>query len=168
MRDYKCFLYIQQANLLMCVNFKKFWFLTDNQTYTAWSLSQPFWRKVPIIYYVFGCFKKKCVCCLIYLCVDQIDPFYTILEQEGWFRPTARLLFLILRVFVQSYDKNIKWQRDSWFAVTFSPPIWLSSHQSSISVGIFECLTLNDKYVHPNWDSVPIMHRQRCHRGCNI
>lgn len=70
----------------------------------------------------FWLFKKKCVCCLIYLCVDQIDPFYTILEQEGWFRPTARLLFLILRVFVQSYDKNIKWQRDSWFAVTFPPP----------------------------------------------
>lgn len=102
-------------------------------------------------------------------CLDQKSPFTFLKEQGRWFRPAACLLFLIPHVYVQVCDKNLNWQCDSWFAVLFfSTCFQLSSNQSNISVDVFKCLALNDKYVHPNWDSVPIIHRQRCHQECNI
>lgn len=101
--------------------------------------------------------------------MDQKSPFTFLKEQARWFRPAACLLFLIQHVYAKLCDKNLNWQCDSWFAVLFfSTSFQLSSHQSNISVDVFKCLALNDKSVHPNWDSVPIIHRQRCHQECNI
>lgn len=76
-----------------------------------------------------------------------------------------------MHVYVQLCDTKLRWQRRTWFAAPFSCPpshMRLSSHQSNISVGVFEGFTLNDKYVHPNRNSAPIMHWQRCQRGRNI
>lgn len=76
----------------------------------------------------------------------------------------ACLPCLIIRVYVWARDKRLNWQSDSWFTVLPPPPsfIWLSCHQSHISVLASVCLTLNDKYVSPSQDSLPIMHSQRC------
>lgn len=90
-------------------------------------------KKVAIVYYVFERFFFSQVCSVNLIVDGSNRAVYTIPEQERWFQPTACLLFLILCVYVQSSDKNINWQRDSWFAVPPPPPPTSDCHPIKVA-----------------------------------